>query len=304
MDLFRKKQNQSLRNKTLKSKPFQNTRNYFTNLKSSVKNYFAKRQANKEGRPFRPTQKIKESRQKLELMDLKKKAKNAMVIHNEPEGKNLNAEEVNINAFGNIPIGNAEYLNLSLPVKNSLAEANRQIRLAREDFLELSAFDDALKEKKFFFEKQELVKANEAMLQKYIESGLDHLKQAKAIASSIKEPKFKQEEAVAVLEEIASTEDLFQRFFLRFDNLYEYTDNMARMNIKKATFLAKQGKLSNIPKALEKVRYTGVQGNAELIGEYGQKLLNLKQKMERNRRNRVTKMQRGLQGGKTRKHKH
>lgn len=102
----RKKQN--LKKETLKRKPFQNLRNKYTNIKSSVKNYFGERRAKKEGKPYHRTEKIAESRRKTQSMQnraARAKEYKAEQAENRFTNENLKAELVEVDNLTNKNIG-------------------------------------------------------------------------------------------------------------------------------------------------------------------------------------------------------
>lgn len=307
----RNKKKETLRNKTLKKRKFQNLRNWITNTKSSIKNYFAKKEANKEGRKFHPTMKAKEARERMERYGLgKRRSQGVFKNEQHPELTNSNVErleELNLNAIKPV-IGNEPNYNTNLPVKNSLKSAKDHLQKAKEDLVEIRAFESRLKEKKFWFEKTELIRQNEKMLEKHITGGQEQLEKARTAASVVENganiPNFKREEARELMEEIDNLGSVFENTYLMFDNLYEYTENMAKTNIKRATFLAKRGTYSEISKALQKLKGIGDQESGEVLADYATALEELKQKLARERGARVQSMKRGSRGGSTRKQKH
>jgi hypothetical protein len=93
----RKKQN--LKKETLERKLFQNLRNKYTNWKSRRKNARERKQAEKEGRPFKPTQPIAESRERMQALSNAVKRQKEYKAAQKPTtftNKNLNVVPVTL----------------------------------------------------------------------------------------------------------------------------------------------------------------------------------------------------------------
>ncbi len=211
--------------------------------------------------------------------------------------------EVNINALvRNLKPGN-ENTNesLNLPVKNLLQEAQVLVESAREQNHILNEFRRELNALNFAFEKHQLIQTNVDTLEEAATRGLNQLAHASTLAKEVQTSKVQEAEANQLLKEIAGLMNAFEHHRFNIDRFYEYTPELARQNIKRATYLLqKEGKDLNISKALEKLRSSNNLQNTSLIGTYGEALEKVKRNVASARASRVSRM-RGKSGGFTRK---
>jgi len=217
-----------------------------------------------------------------------------------------NLSEVNVNALvRNLKPGN-ENTNgsLNLPVKNLLEEAQVLVESAREQNRILNEFRRELNALNFAFEKHQFIQTNLETIEEAATRGLDHLAKASTLAKEVKASKVQESEANQILKEIGGLMSAFEHHRFNIDRFYQYTPELARQNIKRATYLLqKEGKDLNISKALQKIRESSNLQNANLVGTYGVALEQVKRNVASVRSERVSRM-RGKSGGFTRKRKY
>jgi hypothetical protein len=313
------KRKSTVRSNFTRRKPFQDTRNWFTNLKSSFKNYFAKKRFVKEGRNennFHPTQTAKESREKMERFGRYKPASQRVTSNtnltenNENNENTINVEEV---ITPKIKSGNTNVNRGNFETKNALKPIKTNIETVKDAIKELKVFERRLEETKFFFDKQEVVKKNTEMLEELIRGSEVLLEEANkqlhevAFKKGAKPlPKFRHQEAGRLRNEVGDLQDQLHRMHKRLDAIYEYSENMARQNIQLARRMVRSGEVPNIKKALKHIiKVKGVNEgmqNEDVLG-YFNNVGALEEKLKRKTRaNRVQTMRR--RGGSTRKLKH
>jgi YesN/AraC family two-component response regulator len=214
-----------------------------------------------------------------------------------------NLSEVNINALiRNLKPGN-QNLNSSvnLPLKNLLQEAKALVESAREQNHILNEFRKELNAQNFAFEKNQFIQNNLEKIEDAATKGIQDLAQASNIANEVKASKVQESEANEVIREIAGLMNAFDHHRFNIDRFYEYTPDLARQNIKRATYLLqKEGKDLNISTALQKLRGSTNLKNMNILSTYGQVLEQMKRNVASARASRVSRM-RGKSGGFTRK---
>jgi hypothetical protein len=214
-----------------------------------------------------------------------------------------NLSEVNINALiRNLKPGN-QNLNRSvnLPLKNLLQEAKALVESAREQNHILNEFRKELNALNFAFEKNRLIQSHLVKIETAATKGIEDLAEASNIANEVKASKVQESEANEIIKEIGGLMKAFDHHRFNIDRFYEYTPELAKQNVKRATYLLqKEGKDLNISTALQKLRGSTNLKNMNMLSSYGQALEQVKRNMASARASRVNRM-RSKSGGFTRK---
>jgi hypothetical protein len=217
-----------------------------------------------------------------------------------------NLSEVNINALiRNLKPGN-QNLNRSvnLPLKNLLEEAKALVESAREQNHILNEFRRELNALNFAFEKNRFIQSHLVNIETAATKGIQDLAEASNIANEVKASKVQESEANEIIREIGGLMKAFDHHRFNIDRFYEYTPELARQNIKRATYLLqKERKDLNISTALQKLRGSTNLKNMNMLSTYGQALEQVKRNMASARASRVNRM-RSKSGGFTRKRKY
>jgi hypothetical protein len=214
-----------------------------------------------------------------------------------------NLSEVNINALiSSLKPGNQNRNgSVNLPLKNLLEEAKGLVESAREQNHILNEFRKELNTLNFAFEKNQFIQSNLVKIEDAAMKGINNLAEASNIANEVKASKIQEKEANEIIKEIGGLMKAFENHRFNIDRFYEYTPDLARQNIKRATYLLqKEGKDLNVSKALQKLKGSSNLQNIQLIGTYGQTLEQVKRNVASTRASRVTRM-RSKSGGFTRK---